>query len=271
MNTFVCKYCAKEFASLHSLDCHVSRESQKQPNLRCDAKEERKRKKSQEAIDEKEKKKQAKTILAKLDVTEVVDTINEASKTNELLQQLTKQVGNMKAQNDEIIQQNNNLKADITDMKEMVTEFARNPQLLILVDKLYPLSSLRELDLKTPAFKPVLEILDKELPKYPNLVNDETGKVHCKAVKKLNEIQPTVVKDDEKLFYKKGDVLTRGSGEEATKEFIDVIANSGYEYAQKASNDLKSRRDSDKDFQRGILKNAACHGSVQDVTDMYVV
>ena len=70
------------------------------------------------------------------------------------------------------------------------------------VDKLYPLSSLRELDLKTPAFKPVLEILDKELPEYPNLVNDETGKVHCKAVKKLNEIQPTVVKDDEKLFYK---------------------------------------------------------------------
>ena len=108
------------------------------------------------------------------------------------------------------------------ELKEMVTEFARNPQLLILVDKLYPLSSLRELDLKTPAFKPVLEILDKELPEYPNLVNDETGKVHCKAVKKLNEIQPTVVKDDEKLFYKKGDVLTRGSGEEATKEFIDV-------------------------------------------------
>ena len=154
------------------------------------------------------------------------------------------------------------------ELKEMVTEFARNPQLLILVDKLYPLSSLRELDLKTPAFKPVLEILDKELPEYPNLVNDETGKVHCKAVKKLNEIQPTVVKDDEKLFYKKGDVLTRGSGEEATKEFIDVIANSGYEYAQKASKDLKSRRESDKDFKRSILKNAACHGSIQDVIDM---
>ena len=31
------------------------------------------------------------------------------------------------------------------------------------------------------------ELLDKELPEYPNLVNDETGKVHCKAVKKLNE------------------------------------------------------------------------------------
>ena len=49
-------------------------------------------------------------------------------------------------------------------------------------------------------------------------------------------------------FTKKGDVLTRGSGEEATKEFIDVIAISGYEYAQKASKDLKSRRESDKGF-----------------------
>ena len=80
MNAFVCRYCAKEFPSIHSLDCHVSRESQKQPNLRCDAKEERKRKKAQDAIE----KKQAKTTLAKLDVTEVVDTINEASKTNVL-------------------------------------------------------------------------------------------------------------------------------------------------------------------------------------------
>ena len=85
----------------------------------------------------------------------------------------------------------------------------------------------------------------------------------------MNEIQPTVVKDDEKLFYKKGDVLTRGSGEEATKEFIDVIANSGYEYAQKASKDLKSRRESDRDFQRDILENAACHDSIQDVTDIF--
>ena len=61
---------------------------------------------------------------------------------------------------------------------------------------------------------------------------------------------------------------THGSGEEATKEFIDVIANSGYEYAQKASKDLKSRRESDKDFQRGILTSAACHASIQDVTDI---
>ena len=268
MNTFVCKYCAKEFASLHSLDCHVSRESQKQPNLRCDAKEERKRKKAQEAIEEKEKKKQAKTILANLDVTEVVDTMNTASKTNELLETIIEQNNNLKDKMTFMNEEMTDMKQQNSELKEMVTEFARNPQLLILVDKLYPLSSLRELDLKTPAFKPVLEILDKELPEYPNLVNDETGKVHCKAVKKLNEIQPTVVKDDEKLFYKKGDVLTRGSGEEATKEFIDVIANSGYEYAQKASKDLKSRRESDKDFKRGILKNAACHDSIQDVTDI---
>ena len=264
MNAFVCRYCAKEFPSIHSLDCHVSRESQKQPNLRCDAKEERKRKKAQDAIE----KKQARTTLAKLDVTEVVDTINAASKTNELLETLIEQNNNLNDKMTFMNEEMTDMKQQNSELKEMVTEFTRNPKLLILVDKLYPLSSLRELDLKMPAFKPVLEILDKELPEYPNLVNDETGKVHCKAVKKLNEIQPTVVKDDEKLFYKKGDVLTRGSGEEATKEFIDVIANSGYEYAQKASKDLKSRRESDKDFQRGILTSAACHASIQDVTDI---
>lgn len=63
-------------------------------------------------------------------------------------------------------------------------------------------------------------------------------------------------------------MLTHGSREEATKEFIDVIANSGYEYAQKASKDLKSCRESDKDFKCGILKNAACQASVQDVADI---
>ena len=48
------------------------------------------------------------------------------------------------------------------------------------------------------------ELLDKELPEYPNLVNDETGKVHCKAVKKLNE--KTIycgLKDDGKLLNTK--------------------------------------------------------------------
>lgn len=271
MESIICPDCKRSFNNSNALYCHRYRQAEKKPEERCGFKEEAKKRKAQEAIEQKEKKKQAKTILANLDVTDVVAAVEQQTnhdklmdKMDELLEENKK--SRMETQQARLETQKMSEKCD--ELKEMVTEFARNPQLLILVDKLYPLSSLRELDLKTPAFKPVLEILDKELPEYPNLVNDETGKVHCKAVKKLNEIQPTVVKDDEKLFYKKGDVLTRGSGEEATKEFIDVIANSGYEYAQKASKDLKSRRESDKDFKRGILKNAACHASIQDVTDI---
>ena len=218
-----------------------------------------------------DEKRKAAEIIKKIDPAVAVAAVEQQTNHDKLMEKMEELLeenkkSRMETQQARLETQRMSEKCD--ELKEMVTEFARNPQLLILVDKLYPLSSLRELDLKTPAFKPVLEILDKELPEYPNLVNDETGKVHCKTVKKLNEIQPTVVKDDEKLFYKKGDVLTRGSGEEATKEFIDVIANSGYEYAQKASKDLKSRRESDKDFKRSILKNAACHGSIQDVTDI---
>ena len=154
-------------------------------------------------------------------------------------------------------------------MKEMVTEFVRKPQLLILVDKLYPLSSLRELDLKTPAFKPVLDILDNELPEYANLVQSKTGTIHRKAVRKLNEIQPTAVKDEEVIFYKQGDIITKADNKQidkVTEEFIDVFANSGYEYAQKASKDLKSKRASDKTFQNDLLKNARI--DIQQIEDV---
>ncbi len=233
----------------NSLSQHKSRHTTSSGTMSCISKQKRDEKRDE--------KKEATDIIKKIDPIVAVKAVEQQTNHDKLMNKMDKLLEEMT----DIKQQNN-------ELKDMVTEFARNPQLLILVDKLYPLSSLRELDLTTPAFQPVLEILDKELPEYPNLVNDETGKVHCKAVKKLNEIQPTVVKDDEKLFYKKGDVLTRGSGEEATKEFIDVIANSGYEYAQKASNDLKSRRESDKDFQRSILKSAACHASIQNVTDI---
>ena len=200
--------------------------------------------------------------LAELDPSEVIETVNAASKTNQLLTQITEQMSDMKKQHksdmqtllkkhDEIIRQNE-------EMKEMVTEFARNPKLLVLVDKLYPIQSLREIDLKMPAFKPVLEILDNELPEYANLAQEKTGKIHCKAVRKLNEIQPTTVKDEEKLFCKDGDVIIKADYIDTTKEFIDVIANSGFEYAQKASVDLKSKRESDQPFKRTILQNASC-------------
>lgn len=46
----------------------------------------------------------------------------------------------------------------------------------------------------------------------------DTINSHLEKIKKIYFFRSfTVVKDDEKLFYKKGDVLTRGS---ASKEFI---------------------------------------------------
>ena len=44
------------------------------------------------------------------------------------------------------------------------------------------------------------------------------------------------------------------------------VANSGYEYAQKASKDLKSKRDSDKTFQNDLLKNARI--DIQQIEDV---
>lgn len=252
-----CSDCHKIFQSTQALRCHTYRESNKPPAQRCGQKRIRQQLLVQRNVAQRQ--------IADWDPLEVVNTVNDASKTNKLLKQLTEQMDTMKEQNEEIIQQNNDLKEEVADirqqnqeMKEMVSEFARNPKLLVLVDKLYPIQSLREIDLTTDTFKPVLEILEKELPEYPNLVNENTGKVHCKAVRKLNEIQPTAVKDEDMVFYKHGDVVTRGSAVQATTEFIDVFANSGYEYAQKASKDLKSTRDSDKSFQNDILKNAYC-------------
>ena len=246
---FSCEFCEKEFNNKHALTQHKSQNKKYRESGRLDCEQRLKRKKSKQDMT---------SIIAHMEPNKVVETINTASKTNELLEKLSRQ-------NEEIIQQNNDLKEEVADirqqnqeMKEMVSEFARNPKLLILVDKLYPIQSLKEIDLNTDTFKPVLDILEKELPEYPNLVNENTGKVHCKAVRKLNEIQPTAVKDEDMVFYKHGDVVTRGSAVQATTDFIDVFANSGYEYAQKASKDLKSTRDSDKSFQNDILKNAYC-------------
>jgi hypothetical protein len=83
----------------------------------------------------------------------------------------------------------------------------------------------------------------------------------------LNEIQPTAVKDKEKVFYKEGDVITKFKKDEATKKFIDVFANSGYEYAQKASNDLKSIRESDEHFKKEILQHAS-RDILQNIEEM---
>ena len=197
------------------------------------------------------------------------DASAASSRTDELLEKIVQQNNDLKEKVFDIEQQNHEIKQQNNEMKQMFTEFARNPQLIVLVDKLYPIQSLREIDLKTPAFKPVLEILENELPEYANLAQEKTGKVHCKAVRKLNEIQPTTVKDEEKLFCKDGDVITKADNMDTTKEFINVMANSGFEYAQKASVDLKSKRESDQPFLETILKNASCD-TIQNLQEIVI-
>ena len=260
-----CNECQKTFDSEHNLKCHQYRELNKPPAERCGVKRERKLK----MIEAKERKTRAKQQIQESGLTHIVETANESSRTNELLQQLQDQMGEIKEQNNHLKDKVYNIEQQNNDLKEMVTEFARNPKLLVLVDKLYPIQSLREVDLKMPAFKPVLEILDNELPEYANLAQEKTGKVHCKAVRKLNEIQPTTVKDDEKLFCKDGDVIAKADNMDTTKEFINVMANSGFEYAQKASVDLKSKRESDQPFLETILKNASCD-TIQNLQEIVI-
>ena len=256
MASYICKGCERSCPTANALRMHQERNHINGQWL-CGIKKEKRSNKT--------KLKEAKLKVAELDPITVMEKVNDSSKTNELLEKIIEQNNDLKDKVAEISQENLKHKADMEkimnqneEMKEMVTEFARNPKLLVLVDKLYPIQSLKEIDLKMPAFKPVLEILDNELPEYANLAQEKTGKIHCKAVRKLNEIQPTTVKDEEKLFCKDGDVIIKADYIDTTKEFIDVIANSGFEYAQKASVDLKSKRESDQPFKRTILQNASC-------------
>ena len=99
--------------------------------------------------------------------------------------------------------------------------------------------------------------MDKELPEYPNLGNIKTGKIHAKAINKLNHIQPTALKNGEDIYFKNDNILAKDTDNTTTKAFIDAIGKLGYEYAQKASCDLKSQRPSDHDFKEEILENAS--------------
>ena len=139
------------------------------------------------------------------------------------------------------------------EMKDMMLEFNRNPKLVILCEKLHPLRSLREINLKEAPFKPVLDILDGELPEYANLVNTQTAQVHCKAVNKLNQIQPTAIQDGEMIYFKNDEILAKDTDDSAAKEFINCFSINGYEYAQKASHDLQSTRESDNYFKAEVL------------------
>ena len=207
MTTYICDGCERSCPSANALRKHCERNHINGLWL-CRIKKEKRSNNT--------KLKEAKTQVSELNPITVMEKVNDSSKTNELLQKLNDQMGElkeenvaMKEQNQEIIKQNEKIMNQNEEMKEMVTEFARNPKLLVLVDKLYQIQSLREIDLKMPAFKPVLEILDNELPEYANLAQEKTGKIHCKAVRKLNEIQPTTVKDEEKYRIRRSKISAK--------------------------------------------------------------
>ena len=214
-------------------------------NQRIIAKQERKRRKIE-----------AKELLSTMDPVQVVESVNSSSETNTLLKEISKQNRELKRDMEEMRKQNGDIQQQNDEIKDMMKEMCKNPQLVILCNTLNPLQSLQEIDLREPRFKPVLEILDNELPEYANLANKPTGRVHCKAVRQLNCIQPTAVEDSGTVFFKKDDVLLKDGNHETTKAFIEVIAKTGYSYAQKANKDLKSTRRSDDSFKQEMLENA---------------
>ena len=72
--SYVCPYCNKSsFKTQHALDCHVSRERAKPPNKRCCTKEQ---------------KRELKRQYSELDKVEAMNTINQATKTHDLLEQM---------------------------------------------------------------------------------------------------------------------------------------------------------------------------------------
>eukprot|EP00966_Prymnesium_polylepis_P120863 2792800-Prymnesium_polylepis.1 len=113
--SLTCPDCNKSYPTLNALRCHMTREKSKPDNLKCISK----KRKKEDSVMTKVKTQEAKKKLKELDVTEVVETVNTASKTNELLEHLTEQMGAMKQQNDEIIKQNHQITQQNNQMKEM--------------------------------------------------------------------------------------------------------------------------------------------------------
>jgi hypothetical protein len=199
-----------------------------------------------------------------MDQTQILDAVEEQQTTKELLKTLTNEVRELRQQNnkqsekmDKLSHQNEKLSQQNDNLKDIMIDIQKNPQLVIICNKLYPLNTLKELDLCEPRFEPVRQILDKELPEYANLASNPTAKVHCKAVKQLNMVHPTAIKNGEQVFYKENDIMSKDVNHETTKAFIEAIANSGYEYAQKAKKDLNASLESDIDFKKQVLENAS--------------
>ena len=244
---FICTLCDKSFSNKHALTNHISRNKRYKNSNQPDCQERKRR----QAV-----RSEASRILNSKEPEEIVET-------HDLLKQMSSRMDTVIHQNQALIQQNQTLQSEVSEikqqnneMKDIMLDIQKNPHLIVLCDKLYPLDALREINLKTPVFKPVLEILDKELPEYANLGNTQTQKAHTKAVRKFNQIQPTAVQEGESVYFKRGQMLSKDCSNDTTKEFINVFSINGYEYAQKASKDLESVRESDNIFQKEILNYA---------------
>jgi len=242
-----CPDCHETFKNSRSLYNHKSREKKKKRNglPTCAIRK--------QYIEENQIVRETIENTDKREIFQAIHERSETASTNVLLEDLKKQLGNQNKKMDCLIQQNEEQNIKISELKDIMIDVQNNPRLLVLCNNLY---SLKELNLAAPEFKPVLEILDKELPEYPNLGNIKTGKIHAKAINKLNHIQPTALKNGEDIYFKNDNILAKDTDNTTTKAFIDAIGKLGYEYAQKALDDLRSQRESDQMFKKESLSNA---------------
>jgi hypothetical protein len=178
--------------------------------------------------------KKASDIISQLrpeEIIEAVDKKQKNEKNEEALEDLKSMMNTLIEQNEyqkrQIIEQNAYQKRQneehnnkISELKDMMIDIQNNPRLLIVCNNLHP---IQQLDLQQPQFQPVLEILNNELPEYANLGNIKTGKIHAKAINKLNHIQPTALKNGEDIYFKNAGAELRaatvGRGEYISKGY----------------------------------------------------
>lgn len=239
------------------------RESKKAEYSKCYNKQKRK----SEEIEEREEVRKTKKSAYEYANSNPAEVVNIAS--GEMKREMKKEFDDMKAElKAENAKNHADTDAKLEEMKGMMKEICAKPQLVMICNSLYPFESLKDLNLKDPCFGSVREILDKELPEYANLCNRRTGKVHCKAIKELNTIQPTAIRDNDNIYIKQGDILSKEKDNDVSRAFINVIADNGYEYAKNARDDLRTNfRPAYDDWKKSILVNARedAFPSIQEV------
>ena len=240
---FTCDMCNKQYTSADSLRQHKYRS--KKGLLGCKHRADKRR---------------VAQITSQIDPQQIIEAVEKKQKhekDEETLQDLKEMVSTLIQQNNDQKQENkeqlDKLSRQNEELKEIMVDMQKNPRLLMICNHLNP---IEQLNLREPEFRPVLEILDKELPEYANLASSSTGRVHAKAVQKINTIKPTAVEEGGDIFYKTENVLSKDTADVTTKAFIDAIGALGYEYARKAIGDLNSERETDRGFQDEVLQNA---------------